>query len=117
MEPKIKDLPADGTVDDLKTTCGGHEDGFRAKLARLQRGKDAAGVNGIRATYNRVPVDQPYVSKELFFFDITNASASERHNLNVEQLQQGHALAFPGADRVEVYLGGNEAVVAVYRAP
>lgn len=115
MATKVKDLPANGTLEDLTTTCGGHEDGFRAKLARLERGKDADGNNGIRATYNRVPLNEDYVSKELFFFDVTDLSAEERHDITVDQLSQGHVLAFATADRAEVFLEDEEAVVAVYR--
>lgn len=117
MDPEIIDYPPDGTVDDLSTTCSGDEDGFRAKLTGLRRVQDGAGNLAIRATYQPVPLNQPYTTKELFFFDITNASASQRHNLTVQQLAQGRALAFAGADNVEVYLGGEEAVVAVYREP
>lgn len=117
MDLKTMDYPHNGTVDDLVTTCGGDEDGFRAKLIKLERVRDADGKTAIRATYQRVPFDKPYDSKELFFFDVTGKSAQEKKDLTVEQLAKGRALAFPGADGVEVFLGGEEAVVAIYRAP
>lgn len=34
----------------------------------------------------------------------------------IEQLKKGRALAFEGADSVNVYLNKKEAIVAVYRA-
>lgn len=117
MDPEIIDYGPDGTIDDLSTTCGGDEDGFRAKLVRLQRVEDGDGNTAIRATYQPVPVDERYVPKELFFFDITGSTASERQAIRVEQLALGRAVAFPGADSVEVYLEGDEAVVAIYREP
>jgi hypothetical protein len=115
MDPEIIDYPPDGTLDDLRTTCTGDEKGFRGRLANLKRVQDAAGKKAIRATYNVEPLDKPFPKKKLFFFDITDASPSERHDITVEQLAQGHVLAFPTADRAEVYLGDEEAVVAVYR--
>lgn len=115
MEPKIVDYPSDGTLEDLSTTCGGDEDGFRAKLTNLKRVHDANGKTAIRATYQRVPLDEKYVSKELFFFDITHASSDEIKNITIEQLKKGRAFAFPDADSAQVYLGGKEAVVAIYR--
>ena len=115
MEAEIMDYPSNGTLDDLSTTCGGDEDGLRAKLIKLERAHDADGKTAIRATYQPVPLDKPYVSKELFFFDITDASASEIKDITVEELAKGHALAFPDADSAKVYLEGNEAAVAVYR--
>jgi hypothetical protein len=115
MDPEIMDYPSDGALDDLSTTCGGDEDGLRAKLIKLERVHDADGNTAIRATYQPVPTDKPYVSKELFFFDITEASASEIKDITIEQLAKGRAFAFPGADSAKVYLEGKEAVVAVYR--
>ena len=115
MATKVIDLAANGTLEDLNTTCGGHEDGFRAKLIKLQRVHDAQGKKGIRLTYDRVPLDEPYVSKELFFFDITDASASDIKDITVQELAKGHALAFPDADEAEVYLEDEEAVVMIFR--
>ena len=115
MDPEIIDYPSNGTLDDLLTTCTGDEKGFRGRLANLQRGQNAEGENGIRATYNVVPIPTPFPKKRLFFFDITDASAEERHDITVDQLSQGHVLAFATADRAEVFLEDKEAVVAVYR--
>ena len=115
MDTEVIDYPANGTLDDLLTTCTGDEKGFRGRLANLERGHNAAGEKGIRATYNIVPLNQPFPKKKLFFFDITEASASERHDSTVDQLSQGHGLAFPTADDAEVFLEDEEAVVAVYR--
>lgn len=116
MDPETMDYPPNGTVEDLSTTCGGDEDGLRAKLIKLERVHDGEGNTAIRATYQPVPLNQPYVSKDLFFFDITDASASEIKDITVKQLAQGRAFAFPGADKAEVYLEGKESLVAVYRA-
>lgn len=70
-----------------------------------------------RATSNQpVPLDKPYVSKDLFFFDITDASSDEIKEITIEQLKKGRAFAFEGADSANVYLSGKEAIVAVYRA-
>jgi hypothetical protein len=115
MSTKTVDLGAKGTLDQVSTTCGGHEDGFRAKLIKLQRVKDADGQKGIRVTYDRVPFDKPYVHKDLFFFDITEASAAEVQEITVAELAKGHSLAFPEADKVEIFLEGKEAVVAIFR--
>ena len=115
MATKVVDLAANGTLEDLSTTCGGHEDGFRAKLIKIERVQDADDNKGVRVTYERVPFDKPYVHKDLFFFDITGASASEVHDITVDQLSQGHALAFPDADKAEVYLEDEEAIVAIFR--
>lgn len=115
MEPIVMDYPPTGTIDDLSTTCGGDEDGLRAKLVKLERAHNAQGDTATRATYQPVPLDQPYVSKELFFFDITEASAQEVNDITVEQLAKGRAFAFNGADSAQVYLESKEAVVAVYR--
>ena len=118
MEPEIEpmDYPANGTVDDLTNTTRGDEDGLRGKLVRLQRVHNNAGEKAIRATYQIVPDDKPYVSKDLFFFDITDASADEIKEITEDQLEQGNAFAFPGADSANVYLNDKEAIVAVYRA-
>lgn len=115
MATKQVDLAATGTLDDLSITCGGHEDGFRAKLIKIERVQDADDNKGVRVTYERVPFDKPYVHKDLFFFDVTGASAGEIHDITVGQLAEGHALAFPDADKAEAYLEGNEAIVAVFR--
>ena len=109
------DYADNGTLEQLSETCHGDEIGFRGPLVRLERVQNAEGKKGIRATYNSLPFDQPFVRKALFFFDVTDASASEIHDITVSQLAEGHALAFPDADKAEVYLGGNEAVVAIYR--
>lgn len=116
MDPEIIDYPPDGTVDDLTNTTRGDEDGFRAKLVNLKRVHDAAGKKAIRATYQPVPLDKPYVSKDLFFFDITEASSDEIKDITLDQLKKGRAFAFEGADSANVYLKGKEAIVAVYRA-
>ncbi|HAF12346.1 MAG TPA: hypothetical protein DHU55_05980 [Blastocatellia bacterium] len=115
MDPEVMDYPPDGTLEDLSTTCGGDEDGLRAKLVKLERAHDNEDNTATRATYEPVPIGDPYVSKELFFFDITDASPQEIHDIAVEQLAQGHALAFPGSDNADVYLNNSEAQVAVYR--
>lgn len=115
MDSEVMDYPPDGSLEELSTTCGGDEDGLRAKLVKLERAHDEEDNTATRATYELVPLDDPYVSKELFFFDITNASPQEIHDIAVEQLAQGHAIAFPGADDADVYLNGNESQVAVYR--
>ena|SRR5215217_8467141 len=117
MEPEIEpmDYPANGTVDDLTNTTRGDEDGLRGKLIRLRRGHNAEGDKAIRATYQIVPDDKPYVSRDLFFFDITDASADEINDITEEQLALGRAFAFDGADSAKVYLNDEEAIVAVYR--
>ena len=115
MAFKEVDLAPNGTLDNLSTTCGGHEDGFRAKLVKMRRVQDEDDKKGIRVTYERVPFDEPYVHKDLFFVDVTDASASELHDITVDQLSQGHALAYPDADKAEVFLEEKEAVVAVFR--
>lgn len=115
MDLEVMDYPPDGTLDELSGTCGGDEDGLRAKLVGLERVHDEDDNLATRATYEPVPIDDPYSSKELFFFDITNATSQEKHNINVSELAKGHALAFPGADNADVYLKGDEAQVAVYR--
>lgn len=115
METETNDYPDNGTLDDLSRTCIGDEKGFRGRLAGLERGQDDAGKNGIHATYNLVPDDQPFPKKKLFFFDITNSSAAEIKDLTVKQLALKHPLAFPDADAAEVFLQEKEAVVAVFR--
>ena len=115
MDTETNDYPDNGTLDNLSTTCAGDEKGFRGRLAALERGEDDAGKKGIHATYNLVPLDQPFPKKKLFFFDITDASAAEIKDITVEQLAAGHALAFPEADAAEVFLEGKEAVVAIFR--
>jgi hypothetical protein len=112
MEPEVMDYPADGTVDDLSTTCGGDEDGLRAKLVKLERAHDEDEKKATRATYEIVPIDDPYVSKELFFFDITKLTAKQIQDITVDQLAKKHSVLF---DKAEVYLDDAEAVVAVYR--
>jgi len=117
MATKVVDLAANGTLENLSTTCGAQEDGFRAKLIRLQRVHDAEDHKATRVTYERVPFDEEYVSKQLFFFDITDASADDIKDITVDQLSQGHALAYPDADKAEVFLEDKEAIVAVFREP
>jgi hypothetical protein len=112
MDPEIMDYPPDGTLDDLSGTCGGDEDGLRGPLVRFARVQDAEGNKAIRATYVPIPLNQPYVKKELFFFDITTATPAQQHAIEVEQLQAGHA-RIPEAK--DVYLANTEAQVAVYR--
>ncbi|HEX6047598.1 MAG TPA: hypothetical protein VFZ22_24120 [Pyrinomonadaceae bacterium] len=115
METETNDYPDNGTLDDLSRTCIGDEKGFRGRLAGLERGQDDSGKNGIHATYNLVPDDQPFPKKKLFFFDITDSSADEVKDITVAELAKGHALAYPDADAAEVFLGGKEAIVAVFR--
>src|SRR5882724_10987794 len=83
MEPEVIDYPANGTLEDLSRTCGGDEDGFRGPLVKLVRVEDAAGNKGIRATYQPIPLNQPYVSKDLFFFNITTMTAAQKQDLTV----------------------------------
>ena len=117
MNPKTKtmDYPSNGTIDDLTNTFIGDEDFFRAKLIKLERVHNAEGDTAIRATYQRVPPDEEYVSKDLFLFDITDASADDIKDITEEQLAASHALAFPDADKAEVYLAGAEAIIAIFR--
>lgn len=112
MEPEVIDYPPDGTLDDLSTTCGGDEDGLRAKLVQLERVHDKDDKTATRATYTPVPIDDPYVSKDLFFFDITKLTAQQVHDITVKQLALKRSVLF---DKAEVYLNDAEAVVAVYR--
>lgn len=99
---KTMNYPASGTLQQLSMTCGGHEDGFRGPLVRLERGENEAGEKATRATYERIPADHPYVKKTLFFVDLAHPTAQPA-NTNV---------VFASAD---VYLNGAEAQVAVYR--
>lgn len=112
MEPEVMDYPPDGTLDDLSGTCGGDEDGLRGPLVKLERVQDAQGKKATRATYMPIPLTQPYVKKQLFFFDITTATPAQQHDMDVQQLQQGHA-RIPEAK--DVYLNNQPAQVAVYR--
>jgi hypothetical protein len=112
MDPEVMDYPPDGTLDDLSTSCGGDEDGLRAKLVKLERAHDNEDKTATRATYEPISLDDPYVSKELFFFDITNLTPQQIHDITVQQLAQKHSVLF---DKAEVYLNGAEALVAVYR--
>ena len=99
---EIMNYPASGTLQQLNSTCGGDEDGFRARLTKLERAVNTEGEKATRATYEPVPPDQPYVKKTLFFVDLAHPTA-QPPNTNV---------VFASAD---VYLNSAEAKVAVYR--
>src|SRR4051812_23920155 len=117
MDPEFNDYPANGTLEDLSRTCMGDEKGFRARLVGLERGEDPEGKKGIHATYDAVPFNKPFPKKKLFFFDITDATATEIKDITEDQLAQRHALAYGEADHAEVYLEDKEAVVMIFREP
>ena len=99
---EIMNYPASGSLNDLNSTCGGDEDGFRGPLVKLERAENTEGEQATRATYEPLPPQQSYVKKTLFFVDLASPSA-QPPNTNV---------VFASAD---VYLNGAEAQVAVYR--
>lgn len=99
---EIMNYPASGSLQQLSGTCGGDEDGFRARLVKLERAVNDAGEKATRATYEPVPPQDPYIKKTLFFVDLAHPTA-QPPNTNV---------VFASAD---VYLNGAEAKVAVYR--
>jgi hypothetical protein len=117
MPNEVMDYPPDGSVDDLSTTCNGDENGFGGPLVKLERAHDQNDNKATRATYAPVPVDQKWIKKELFFFDITNLTPAQIQDIATQQMQQGHALAqFPNSDNADLYLNNVESQVAVYRA-
>lgn len=94
--------PSSGSLEDLASTCGGDEDGFRARLVGLERAENDDGEQATKATYEVIPPQQPYVKKELIFIDLADP---EDQPANTD-------VVFDNAD---VYLDGAEAQVAVYR--
>ena len=111
MATKQVDYPADGTIDDLSQTCQADEDIFRARLKQITNVEAQNGTKGNRATYERIPFDQPYKKKKLSFQDITNATADQQRDIAEKEMQQGHAEAF----RADVFLKGKPAKIIVYR--
>jgi hypothetical protein len=104
--------PASGSLQDLSSTCGGDEDGFRGPLTDLERGVNSKGEKATRATYEPILPQQPYHKKNLFFFDITNLTPKQIQDIKVTQLALKRSALF---DNANVYLNGAEAQVAVYR--
>jgi hypothetical protein len=99
---EVMNYPASGSLQQLSSTCGGDEDGFRARLVKLERATNTEGEKATRATYEPVPLDQPYVKKTLFFVDKAHPTPQPPNTDEV----------FASAD---VYLNNAEAQVAVYR--
>jgi hypothetical protein len=111
MELETIDYPIDGTVEQLCTTCGGHESLFNGPLVKLELVEDDNGKQAVRATYRRTPFPEEFIQKPIFIFNITNMSSQKQNELAQQQMAQGHAEAFRG----QVCLGGQPATVVVYR--
>lgn len=99
---ETENYPASGSLDDLATSCGGDEDGFRGPLVKLERGQNTKGENATRASYEPIPPTQGYVKKKLLFVDLANPTAQPANT----------DVVFQSAD---VYLNNQPAQVAVYR--
>ena len=99
---EIMNYPASGSLQDLNSTCGGDEDGFRGPLVNLERAENTQGEKATRATYEPLPFSQPYVKKTLFMVDLANPTSQP----------PGTTVVLASAD---VYLNDSEAQVAVYR--
>jgi|ERR1041384_3880184 hypothetical protein len=109
-----KTYAADGTLDQLQTTCRGDEDAERARLAGFRRVQRTDGTKGTEATFAPVPNNQPFPTKEIFFFDVTSTTPDQERNIMTQQLQQGHALVVDKPAGA-VYLNNKEAAVWVFR--
>jgi hypothetical protein len=102
MDIKQHVYPADSTLDALNQSCQIDEDTFRARLIELGR-LQTDGVNANRASFQRVELNEPYVTKNLSFRDITKSAP--------DQVPEGYAPAF----KAEVFLNGEPATIVVYR--
>ena len=104
---------ADGTLDDLQTTCQGDEDAHRARLTRLERAQKPDGTKATVATYEVIPFEKDFPAKDLFFFDITNSSPQQQRDISEQQMQAGHALI---DDKFDVFINNKPSSVLVFRA-
>jgi hypothetical protein len=101
MADQVQIYSGSGTLQDLKTTANGDEDVFRAKLIKLERVDDQKNT---RATYKRVPFEEEYEKKDLFFFDTTGGTTAQPPNGTSEVLKDA-----------PVYLNGKQSTVTAYR--
>lgn len=104
MANKEQIYAGSGTLANLSITCQGDEDVFRAKLINLER-IDAGKQT--KATYARVPFDQDYVKKALFFFDTTTGGAANP--------PAGSTPALSNGEKAEVYLNNVPSTISVFR--
>ena len=111
MATKEITYPANGKIDDLNQTCQSDEGTFRGRLIKLNQIEDDEGATGVKATYERIPMTQPFTVKKLSFRDITKATADEQRDIAEEEMAQGRAEAF----RAEVFLEDKPATIVVYR--
>jgi hypothetical protein len=113
---KVKNYDANATLAQLSNSCQTDEDAFQGRIISIERVEADDGQKATRVTYQRIPFSEVYVTKQLFFFDITDLAPEKIQDISTEQLKQGHALAsFPNSDNADVYLNGSESQIAVYR--
>ncbi len=99
---KVKTYGANATLKDLSDSCQADEDAYQARLTGLQRVDAEDEKKGTQVTYTRVPFSEVYITKKLFFVDLSSATPQP----------PGTKVVFDNAD---VYLADKPAQVAVYR--